>query len=196
MEQVERNSERLIMPPDLLQHYINARKDTYASGKDPIMGLCIPGYKGYRYPEELPEDHPDQSFLYEDNYIDDKDRPGNFGGFETIKNVGKDKISTFYVYAGGLTEEGMKLQEQTEKGLKNAESVVYSRLIIFLDKNVKDVRFGNTVKFEFKDQMGKWIYNGKGEVNDYGWADDESVTLNGVEVHKLRGTGLSLIPGF
>lgn len=37
--------ERQIMPNDLFEHYVKARIDTYASGKEPVLGLNIPGLR-------------------------------------------------------------------------------------------------------------------------------------------------------
>jgi hypothetical protein len=182
MKEKGHSSEQKIMPQDLLECYIKSRKNTYASGKEPILGLNVRGFKGYRdvrYP-----------YYYQDNYRDDQSRPGNFSGFEQITEGSYEGQGlTLYTYAGGLTEDGLKLQEQTEKGLRNGESVVYSRLVKFLGDHVSDVRFGKTVRFEFRDSLGKWVYEGKGRIEGHGWEDDEFISLNGVQMYKLRGTG-------
>ena len=48
MEKLKDIPERQIMPEDLLKCYIKARERTYASGKEPVLGLNIPGFKGYK----------------------------------------------------------------------------------------------------------------------------------------------------
>ena len=51
-------------------------------------------------------------------------------------------------------------------------------------------------KCGFVDGLGKWVYEGRGRVEDNGWEDEESISLNGVQMYKLRGTGHSFIQGF
>lgn len=184
MEQLDNTPERQIMPREVFEHFVRARTDTYASGRESVMGLNIPRFKGYRYPEE-PKEGVDR-FVYEDNFKDSKKRPGNFGGFEIVKDVTSDEEVTLYSYAGGLTKEGLKLGEE----------VVYERLMKFLGQNASDVRFGKNATYNFEDELGKWTYEGKGRKEDYGWKDDEVISLNGAPMHKLRGNGLVFIPGF
>lgn len=63
-----------------------------------------------------------------------------------------------YVYAGGLTGEGLKL----------GEGEVYSKLTKFLSNHVTEVRFGKKVRFTIEDNYGDWVYEGDGEVKDWG----------------------------
>lgn len=176
MEILKDMRERKIMPQDLLECYIRARTDTYASGKEPVLGLNIPGFKGYR--EEV---YP---YFYQDNYVDNKRRPGNFGGFELITDgsCDGDKL-TFYTYAGGLTEEGLKL----------GEKAVYSKLTEFLRDHVAEVRFGKKVKFTIEDESGTWVYEDDGEVKPWGWEDKEKISHNGVLLYELNGNGACFI---
>lgn len=181
MEKLKDMPERQIMPRDVFTDYVNGRKDTFASDKDPILNLNIPGWKGYQYHRK------DSSNYYQDNYHDDKERPGNFGGFEIMSRdsyTGKKLV--FYGYAGGLTKAGEKF----------GEAIVYTRLRKFLKDHVEEVRFGKSVAFDFENGLGKWVYEGKGRIEDYGWEDGEFLSLNGAQVYKLRGTGLSFIKGF
>lgn len=170
-----------ILPQDLYEYYVAARADTYASGKKPITGLNTPGFKSYQYHQET------SPYFYQDNYCDDEARPGNFGGFEIISEDSfEGKKSTFYNYTGGLTGEGLRL----------GESAIYAKLVHFLSEHISDVRFGKNVRFDLEDESGKWVYQGQGTINDWGWEDDETIVLNGVGVYKLRGTGICFIPGF
>lgn len=174
MERVKGTPEQQIMPADLMECYIKARERTYASGKESVLGLNIPKLKGYR--EEL---YP---YFYQDNFRDDEKLPGNFRGFERISEQSYDgNMLTLYAYVGGLTDEGLKLGEEA----------VYGRLIKILRDHVRDIRFGKTVTFDYEDELGKWVYEGNGRVGSYGWEDDESINLSGVEVYKLRGIGFS-----
>lgn len=178
MEKLKDMPDRQIMPKDVFQDYVAGRKDGFASGKNPTPDLNIPGWKGYQYHRE------NSSNYYQDNYHDDEERPGNFGGFEIMSRdtyTGKKLI--LYNYAGGLTEEGEKF----------GEKVIYTRLSVFLEDHVEEVRFGNSVIFEFKDEYGAWTYKGQGKKEKYGWEDDEFLSLNGVQTYKLRGTGLSFV---
>jgi len=45
VEKLGDTPERQIMPNDLFEHYVKARIDTYASGKEPVLGLNIPGLR-------------------------------------------------------------------------------------------------------------------------------------------------------
>jgi len=178
------SSEREIMSPDLFKHYVAGRnqarfrtgESTYTS--DP----SLPGFKVFKW------QNPDLPFLYEDRFADNPERPGNFGGFEINRaNSEKREMLTFYNYSGGLTEEGLKVGE-----IEIYDNVLQS----FLEEHVEEVRFGKNVRFTIEDKVGTWVYEGKGNTEYYGWVDDESITLNGSEVYKLRGTGLVFVPGF
>lgn len=182
MEQLGNLPEQQIMPPDLFEHYVKARTDIYASGKDPVSGLNIMGFKGYRFPEKP---KADDLLMYEDNYIDYKDIPGIFAGFEVNKDIVSGKQSTFYSYVGGLNEEGLKL----------GEKVVYSKLTQFLKDHVSEVRFGKNVRFTIEDESGTWVYEGSGEVNPGGWKDRELIKRNDVALYELNGNGACFIKG-
>ncbi len=122
MEKLQDPSERNIMPPDLFKHYIDGRKKAYATGGERVYipDAKIPGFKVFNWT------NPNLQYYFEDHYTDRRQRPGNFGGFEiTRENSEEGELLTFYDYSGGLSEEGLKLQEQTEKGLSTGESVVY-----------------------------------------------------------------------
>lgn len=194
MEVVESNTEQKeIMPKDLFAHYVGGRNKAYATGGEGVYipDNKIPGFKVFNW------ENAELAYHFEDHYTDSLELPGIFAGFEINRADSKDgKRLTFYIYNGNLTEDGLKLQEQTEKGLSTEEAVVYSRLMIFLGKYVEDVRFGKTVAFDLEDGLGKWAYEGKGRIEDHGWEDDEFISLNGIQVYKLRGTGLSFIKGF
>lgn len=154
------------------------RKEGFASGKNPTPNLNLLGWKGYKHHSEVSPNY------YQNNYCDDEERLGIFGGFEIIsKDSYKGKKLILYSYAGGLTEEGEKF----------GEAVVYTRLRKFLKDHVEEVRFVNSVTFEFKDEYGEWMYKAKGRKEKYGWEDDEFLSLNGVQTYKLRGAGLSFI---
>jgi len=178
MEKLKDVPERQIMPQDLLECYIISRKNTYASGKEPVLGLSVPGFKGYRdirYP-----------YYYQDNYRDDQSRPGNFGGFEQITEGSYEGSGlTLYTYAGGLTEEGLRL----------GEKAVYSKLTEFLKDHVADVRFGKKVRFTIGDEGNTWVYEGDGEVKPWGWEDKEKIKLNDKLIYELNGNGLCFIKG-
>lgn len=50
--------ERTILPRDLLNHYVYARKNTYAwmPSDSAIPDLSIPGSKGFEYPTKVLEE--------------------------------------------------------------------------------------------------------------------------------------------
>lgn len=184
MEKLDEVAGRQIIPKDLFEHYIKARLGTFASKeKEPVLGLNIPGFKGYRYPEEP---KGDDRFIYEDNFIDDGERPGNFAGFEVNKDQTRGKDLTLYVYAGGLTEEGLRM----------GEADIYSKLKEFLRNHVAEVRFGKRVKFTIEDKGDTWVYEGSGEVKAWGWEDKERISYNGVLLYELNGNGACFIRGF
>jgi len=183
MGNLDISQERKIMPQHLFEHYVMARSHTFASEKEALLGLNIPGLMGYRYPEEPLVDNP---FIYEDNYNDDVSRPGNFAGFELNRDRAKGKEYTLYVYAGGLTKEGLEL----------GEKVVYSILSIFLKAHAAEVRFGKKVIFTIKDGEDIWVYEGDGEVKPWGWEDNETIKRNDTLLYELNGNGVCFIKGF
>lgn len=193
MEKLQDLSERNIMPPDLFNHYVERRKKAYATGGESVYvpDAKIPGFKVFNWK------NPDFPYHFEDHYTDRRQRLGNFGGFEITREISEEGAPlTFYDYSGGLTEEGLKLQEQTEKGLSTGEPVVYSRLTKFLGDHVTDIRFGKNVKFNFEDRLGKWTYKGLGQVEAYGWHDEETITCNGVLLYRIKGNGICFVPTF
>lgn len=175
------NPEREIMPKDLFEHYVEARSKGYAGGGKSKPDPDLPGFKVFKYL------NPNLPYIYEDRYTDTPKRPGNFGGFEINRRVSEEGSTlTLYTFGGGLTTEGERL----------GEDAVYSRLQKFLDENVKEVRFGNMVRFEFEDEMGKWVYEGDGEKNQWGWVDNERISHNGASLYELVGSGICFIPRF
>lgn len=141
------------MPQDLFEHYIKARKNTYAGDAKPAIGLTVPGSKGFRYHEA------DSPYYYQDEYFDRPERPGNFGGYEVNRRDSCDgKELTLYTYGGGLTEEELQL----------GEKAVYSKLTKFLEDHVSKVRFGKKVRFTIEDNDAVWAYEGDGEVGPWG----------------------------
>lgn len=175
-------TERQIMPKDLLEHYIEARANGYASGKKAAEFWFQEASKFKRY-----KFHGDTPYYYQDYYYDREERPGNFGGFEINSEYAYDgEKLTFYVYGGGLTNEGLALGEEA----------VYSRLQKFLAEHIPNVRFGKKNKFEFEDGAGIWVYEGDGEIGDWGWNDKERIIYNGQVVYELVGTGLCFTKGF
>jgi len=186
MEKLGDTPERQIMPQELFEHYVEGRKVAFATGGEDVYrpDPKISGFKVFNWK------NPRLPYHFEDHYTDSPKMPGIFAGFEINRADSQEgKRLTFYIYSGDLTEDGLKLQEQTEKGLRSGEAVVYPRLMNFLDKYTEDVRFGKTVTHEFEDGLGKWIYEGKGRIEGHGWKDDEFISLNGVQMYKLRGTG-------
>lgn len=178
---INKLSEREILPKDLSEYYVRARKNTFASGKKPVMNLYLPNFWGYEYHENV------SPYYYQDNYFDSKDRPGNFSGIEIIsKDNFESTFLTTYNYGGGLTEEGM------EEG----ESAVYSRLTTFLKVHAEEVRFGKNVSFSFEDEDGEWVYKGEGEITSMCWEDKEEILHNGKKVYELTGVGMSFIEGY
>ena len=71
-----------------------------------------------------------------------------------------------------------------------------SRLVKFLGDHVEEARFGKTIAFDFEDGLGKWRYEGKGQVEEYGWHDEELISRNGILVYRLKGNGICFVPGF
>ena len=179
MEKLNDAAEKHIMTGDFKNHYIEARSHSYFSGKKPIVGLNIPGFKGYRYPEDP---RLIDGFLYQDNYTDDERMPGNFAGFEVNFDTFTRSRITLYDYRGRLMQEALKL----------GESAVYSILTRFLSDNATEVRFGKKVRFVIEDKGGTWVYEGNGKVNLSGWDDKETISRNGVLLYELNGEGFLL----
>lgn len=172
-----------IMHEDLLRHYVEGRRRAYAGGGEGVYSKDskLQGFKVFEW------QNPNLPYYFEDHYTDSPERPGNFGGFEINRVGGKDgNRLTYYSYNGGLTKEGLRIGEKE----------AYRRLMMFLAEHVEDVRFGKTVTFELEDSKGRWIYDGKGSIEDYGWKDEELISLNGVVVYKLSGSGISSIREF
>lgn len=193
MEVVESNTEQKeIMPKDLFAHYVGGRNKAYATGGEGVYipDNKIPGFKVFNW------ENPELPYHFEDHYTDSLELPGIFAGFEINRADSQEgKKLTFYIYNGNLTEDGLKLQEQTDEKLRNGEAAVYERLMHFLGKYTEHVRFGKTVTFEHEDGLGKWVYEGNGRIESNGWEDEESISLNGVQVYKLSGTGISFVAG-
>ena len=183
MKQLGNTLEQQIMPPELFEHYVNARTNTYASGKEPVLGLNglnNKDYYGYRYPEEPKED---DHFVYEDNFRNIEGRPGNFVGYELNRDA-SGKVRTHYGYEGRLTDDGLKL----------GENAVDSILKRFLRENITEVRFGKKVRFVIEDGQDTWVYEGNGKIEDRGlerwvWTDEARIKLNGNLVYELGGIG-------
>lgn len=183
MEKLGDTSERQIMPQNLFRHYIEGRRNArFRTGESTyIPDISLPGFKVFRW------QNPNLPFYYEDRFSDNNKRPGNFGGFEINRaNSEKGEILTLYNYCGGLTKEGLKV----------GEIEVYDNLLQRFLEEHDEIRFGKKVRFTIERKDGVWVYEGKGKVEDYGWADDESISLNGVEMYKLRGTGHTFVQGF
>lgn len=193
MERVESNiGQKEILPKDLFAHYVEGRNRAYATGGE---GVYIPDKK-IRDFKVFNWKNSNLPYHLEDHYTDSPEIPGIFAGFEINRaDTQAGKVLTFYIYDGSLTEDGLKLQEQTDKGLRNGEAAVYERLMYFLGEYTEHVRFGKTVTFEHEDGLGKWVYEGKGRTEANGWEDEESISLNGVQVYKLSGTGISFVKG-
>ncbi len=176
----DKNLEKGIMPGDLFEEFIEARKNTYASGKKPQMGLHLSDSWGHDYHKE------GSLYYYQDNYR-----------VEPCKFVGEEKIDfrfepletpplAIYRYHGGLTE----------KGAEEGEDFVYSRLKIFLKEHAEEVRFGKNVSFSFEDEDGEWIYKGEGEITSMCWEDKEEILHNEKKVYELIGVGICFIEGY
>ena len=175
-ERTQINNESL--PHDLQEFWTRARANTYAGDTVPIPGLTSPGSTGYRYFEE------NNPYIYTDEYHSHSKTPGKFAGAEMIRKYRYDGQRTaFYTYAGGLTEEGLKLGEET----------VYEILKKVLKEKAEIVRFGNRVMTEVENQDGRWQYEGYGSLKPWGWEDKERITLNHVLVYELSGTGVSFV---
>ena len=166
--------EREVLPPDLKDHFIEARRKAYAGGGEYIMDNELLGFRVFR------RDDPQRSYFYEDRYATG---PGNFSGFELVRRARESSKAAEYNYAGGLTEQGKKIGEEA----------VYDKLKKFLLEHAEEVRFGKQVEFSFQDESGEWIYVGNGEVKDWGWEDKEIIIYNGAVVYELNGSGICFI---
>ncbi|MBI2021541.1 hypothetical protein HYS93_01510 [Candidatus Daviesbacteria bacterium] len=173
--------ERKILPSHLFKHYVEGRTKAYAGGGEDVYNPDpnLLGFKVFRWT------NPDLPYHFEDHYTDNPQRPGNFGGFEINRESSEyGGVLSFYDYNGGLTNDGMRL----------GEVIIYPRLIRFLGEHVEVVRFGKNVVYTIEDESGNWVYQGIGEIEAYGWYDEELITNNGLLVYKLRGSGICFIP--
>lgn len=129
MEKLPHPSERKIMPPGLLKHYIDGRaKARFRTGETTyIPDPTFPGFNCFTW------QNPNLPFYFEDKFADSSKRPSDFGGYEINRaNSDKGEMLTFYNYRGDLTEEGLKV----------GESEVYDRVLQrFLEEHVEDIRF-------------------------------------------------------
>lgn len=172
-------ADREIMPATLREFYARARAETFASDMPSIKNPMIPGSTELRYKEG--------NFYYHDRYFDNEENPGRFVGMEIVSEGSYEgQPLSVYSYAGGLTERGSRL----------GESTVYERLKKFLQKNAQTARFGGKVRDLLKDEVGIWIYESKGMVTRWGWADVEYLNLEGDLVYEFQGEGTCLDPGF
>ena len=175
----ERVVTREVLPQSLREFYSQARRHTFAAGVTPVENPLIWGAKGLSFSEG--------NLYYYDRYFDNPQRPGNFAGIEIVSEaMYGGKPLAVYTYGGGLREQGLKLGEE----------VVYPRLQKFLRENAQTARFGRNVRDLMADEIGVWIYESKGLVADWGWADVEYINLNGRLVYDFQGQGICLEPGF
>lgn len=184
MEKLQVPSERNIMPPDLLKHYIDGRaKARFRTGETTyIPDPTLSGFKCFAW------QNPDLPFHFEDRFADSSKRPGDFGGFEINRaNSEKGEQLTFYDYSGGLTEEGLKV----------GESEVYDKVLQrFLEEHVEEIRFGKNVRFTIEDNDGVWIYESTGVILPWGWKDKETISRNDILLYELNGSGVCFVKGF
>jgi len=169
---------REILPQSLREFYIQARQHTFASDLPPVDDPLIYGSRELRFDNGI--------YYYYDRYFDNPSRRGNFAGIEIVTNPDYIAPEAVYTYGGGLNEQGLKLGEE----------VVYARLQKFLRENAQTARFGRNVRDLMADEIGVWIYESKGLVADWGWADVEYINLNGDLVYDFSGQGICLEPGF
>lgn len=76
------------------------------------------------------------------------------------------------------------------------KNTVYGKLQKFLRNNAQIARFGRNVRDLFKDDAGTWIYESKGLVRPWGWADVEYINFDGELIYDFSGSGICLEPGF
>lgn len=175
--------ERPILPRDVLDHYIYARKNTYAwlPSSATIPDLSTPGSKGFEYPpESMEESGYNLPYRYRDQWISGKEN-GAFAGREVnFSRYDENDLITWYSYIGGLTEEGMK----------QGEDFVYGLLLRgFLRSYADQVRLGENVQFEHQIEQGVLVYKGEGIRVGRSWHDVETIELNGVRLYFGKGDG-------
>ena len=175
-ERIQINNE--FLPLDLQKFWARARVNTYAGDATPIPGITSPGSTGFRYHEEKSD------LFYIDEFHTHSKIPGRFIGGEAIRQGSYMGLrSGFYHYAGGLTEEGLKLGEET----------VYGVLKKVLKERAEVVRFGNRVMIDIEGQGGNWQYEGYGSIKPWSWEDRERITLNHALLYEFVGTGVCFV---
>lgn len=169
-----------IIHPALSAFLTKARTEGYASGKVPEKNLTIQGSEGYRYQDI------NDGLSYQDEFFGyGEDSP--FSGHEIVQDEFDDEKVVFeYLYAGGLTEQGI--------GLGARE--VYSRHKDILFQYADKVRLGGTFEIQFTDKYGRWIFWTRGEETPYGWKDHEKILLGQNILYELDGTATILVPQF
>ncbi|MDO8499017.1 MAG: hypothetical protein Q7S44_04500 [bacterium] len=179
-------AEREILPKDLREFFVRARRATYAGNAKPVDTPLLPRAKELVYTTD-PTQEPNSPYYYYDSYDDRGERPGNFAGAERITSLleGGDPVLRCQ-YVGGLTNEGLKLGEGT----------IYGRLQRVLKEHVEKVRFGNKVKVSFADDKGDWVYEDKGMVEDWGWSGRERIYHKGILVYDIIYGGNCYLRGF
>lgn len=169
---------REVLPQSLRAFYIQARQNTFAAGLTPVDDPLIRGSKELRFDNGI--------YFYFDRYFDSPDGEGNFAGFEMVTSPAHTEPLAVYTYGGGLLGKGLSL----------GESTVYGRLKTFLMNNAQIARFGSSVRELMTDEVGVWIYESRGLVRDWGWADVEYLNLDGDLVYEFQGQGICLVPDF
>lgn len=177
----DRPREKAILPQDLLDHYVGARKNTYAwmPSSSAAPDLSAPGSEGFEYPEAIKPGYL-LPYRYRDEWVNGKEK-GSFAGRETNFSIyNESDLITLYSYMGGLTEEGM------EQG----EDFVYGLLLRgFLRNYANQVRLGENVQFEHQIEQGNAVYKGEGARVGTFWHDKETIELNGMLLYIGRGDG-------
>lgn len=173
---VERRSRRpeleLVLPPNLKQFTEMARGNTYAAGVEPQ--ITRDGFKLLSYKSPL--------FLYVDRWNTSRTQDGAFGGMEIVRDNDNTKsgfILLTYTYAGGLTEEGIKL----------GKDAVFPELRWFLKKFTKTAHFGLTMIEHKKAGRATWTYRSRGLRTPWGWMDREEMLRKGKLIYNLGGQG-------
>ncbi len=166
-----------IIHPALSDFIVKARSNTFASGVDPIKSLTIQGSEGYQFRDI------NDGLSYQDEYLGEDP----FSGFELVRDEFHDGNVVFtYLYAGGLTEEGISL------GAREVDDRQRNVLLQYSDK----VRLGGTFELQFRDKYGKWTFLTRGEETPFGWKDHEKILLGQNILYELEGTAAILVPQF
>ena len=169
-----------IIHPALSDFIVKARSNTFASGIDPIKSLTIQGSEGYQFRDI------NDGLSYQDEYLGNGEKDP-FSGFEIVRDEFQDENVVFtYLYAGGLTEEGISL------GASEVNSRQRKILLQYADK----VRLGGTFELQFTDKYGKWTFWTRGEETPAGWTDHEMILLGQNILYELDGTAAILVPQF